>query len=136
MNREYHQKKRSDSDTHHMNFPKKYHRETYPQAAYLAEIMVVRDMWRPIHDELHANVSAVPGLGYYALCSVARDIRPYYENPLEAIDEYSKLVESAANSPNCRRGEAALNLLHIEILREQIPFVEDSQTYKNRRIII
>lgn len=92
-------------------------------------------MWRPIHDALHAEVSPVPPLGYYALCSIARDIKPSYANGLDAIDDYSSLVEEATRNPRCRPGEAALNLLHLEILREQVPFIEDAETLKRRRAI-
>lgn len=89
-------------------------------------------MWRPIHEELHAEVSPVPALGYYSLASIARDIQPYYTDPLEAIDDYSRLVENAAKHPKCRMGEAALNMLHIETIREQIPFIQDAEELKRR----
>ena len=135
MNREYRIKSRNDSDLHHILYPRKYHRETYAEAAYIAEIVVARDMWRPIHDELHAKTSPVPPLGYYALCIIARDIQPSYDNTLEAIDDYSKILEKATKHPKCKPGEAALNLLHLETIREQVPFIEDAMDYEQRRII-
>jgi len=121
------------TDLHHPLFPKIYHRRTYKESTRIANKIVVRDMWRPIHEDLHREVSPVPPLGYYALLRVQRGLRPRYDDPLQAIDHYSSLVELAAKDPKCKVGEAALNLLHIETLREQVPFIEENIKFNRSR---
>lgn len=135
MSRSYEQRAQH-TDLHHPFFPKIYHRKGYKEAARIANKIVVKDMWRPIHEELHRNVSGVPPLGYYALLRVNRELLPRYDGPIEAIDHYSGIVERAAKNPKCKVGEAALNLLHVETLREQIPFIQDNEAHKKRRTIV
>jgi hypothetical protein len=109
-------------DVHHIMNPQRVH-EIYPQSAYIRNAMLVRDMPRHLHELLHRNTSPIPLLGYYALQRVARDMQPYYENPLESIDDFSFAVDLANKHPKAKRVERMLGELTVETVREQIPFI-------------
>lgn len=109
-------------DLHHVVFPRKLH-EVYPQGKAIREALLVRDMWRPDHENLHRSVSPLPVLGYYALQRVARDMNSYYADPLDGIDDFCFAVENANMHPKCKPMERKLGELAIETIREQIPYI-------------
>jgi len=109
-------------DVHHIMNPQRVH-EIYPQSAYIRRVMLVRDMPRHLHDLLHRNTSPVPLLGYYALQRVAGEMQPYYEDPLESIDDFSFAVDLANKHPKARKVERELGELTVHTIREQIPFI-------------
>ena len=111
-----------DRDLHHVVFPRKLY-EIYPQGKAIRDALLVRDMWRADHEHLHANVSPIPVLGYYALQRVARDMNIYYADPLEGIDDYCFAVESSNKHPKSKPMERKLGELAIETIREQIPYI-------------
>ncbi len=111
-------------DTHHLVYPRRVH-AVYRESEYIREALLARDIPRTLHNEIHANTSAIPLLGYYALKRVAGDMQPYYENPLHGVDDFSFAVEESNKHPKCKPMERELGMLAIETLREQIPYLRD-----------
>ena len=111
-----------ERDTHHVIFPRKQY-EVYSQGMAIREAILVRDMWRPDHDNIHRNVSAVPMLGYEALQQVARELHRHYQDPLEGIDDFCFAVEKSNEHPRCKPMERKLGELAIETIREQVPYI-------------
>lgn len=115
-----------ESDLHHVVFPRKMY-EIYPQGKAIRNAILVRDMWRADHENLHRNVSPLPVLGYYALQRVARDMDSYYADPLEGIDDFCYAVENSNRHRNCKPMERKLGELAIETIREQIPYIRSKR---------
>ncbi|PID31278.1 hypothetical protein CR983_01880 [Candidatus Saccharibacteria bacterium] len=113
-----------------MMFPRRLHRETYPEARKIAEIMVAPAVWRPVHEKLHANVSIVPMLGFRALQMIAKDIRSSYDDPFEAIGEYCDIADNVAQRPSISDIEQRLIALHVEALQRQVPFLEQAKQHQ------
>lgn len=109
-------------DLHHVVFPRKLY-EVYPQGKAIRDALLVRDMRRVDHENLHRSVSPLPMLGYYALQRVASDMERYYADPLEGIDDYCFAVESANKHHKCKPMERKLGELAVETIREQIPYI-------------
>lgn len=110
------------ADLHHIMNSARVH-NSYEPSAYIRSVMLVRNMPRHLHEELHRKTATVPLLGYHALQRVAREMKPYYEDPLDSIDDFSFAVDLANKHPKAKRVERMLGELTVETVREQIPFI-------------
>lgn len=112
-------------DTHHLVYPRRVH-SVYKESAYIREALLARDIPRSIHEEIHANTSPIPLLGYHALKRIAGDMQPHYEHVQDGVADYLRAVEEANRHPRCKPMERELGELAIETLLEQMPYINDA----------
>lgn len=116
-------------DLHHMMFPRRIH-TVYGSSNNIREALVVRNMDRAAHEALHDEIDGIPLLGGYALLAVDRELRQYYENPLEGIDDFCRAVDLSYMHPKAKDRERHLGQLVVHTVREQIPFIKEGTTWK------
>ena len=104
-----------------------------PQAEFIRNTIVARNLARTAHNALHAECTPVPVPGYHTLFRVARRL-PSGLDVFEGIDAYCGLVEESNEHPNIKPIEINLNNLSIEAIRAQLPLLHDGMP-STRRVI-
>lgn len=116
-------------DRHHILFTRNHWTST-KEAKELRNSYVYR-IDREIHDDIHKYCPPVPLLGYYALTSVLRNVKPTGE-PIRDIDELSSAIELSTKHHRVHPIERDLGELSIQALQLQSKFF----TPVDRTIII
>lgn len=99
-----------------------------PQGLYIREnsSMIARGMSVAAHNLLHEMCPPVPVPQHYTLMHVARDL-PQGLDIVQGIDTYCELVEESNRHPRIKPVERQLNLLSIEAIRQQLPFIREGR---------
>lgn len=120
-------------DDHHPFDARKYW-EVYEPSKLIRRTIIARGMARSAHELLHLECTAVPPLSYDSVSQVAKNMSFHYRDVFEGIDDFCFAVDIANQHEKIRPGEVQLNLLAVDALRSQIPFIR--QGLRSDRTIV
>lgn len=80
---------------------------------------------RSLHDELHANVPAVPLLGIHALQRTVSIWRPDEEDQMRSLENLQFAMERAVRHPKSHAIETQLAFLAIHAIDLQKPYLKE-----------
>lgn len=112
-----------ERDAHHL-LHRRAEWEATPEGLHLREAIVARDMLRGAHQRLHNTTSPVPVPLYHSLQWISNRFQPNGD-VFRRIDDFSLLAESANRLKFVKPIEVEVNLLAIEALQAQIPYLQD-----------
>lgn len=80
---------------------------------------------RSIHDELHANVPAVPLLGIHALQRTVSLWRPDETDQMKSVENLQRAIERAVHHPRSHAIETQLGYLAVHAIDLQKPYLRE-----------
>jgi len=112
-----------ERDDHHL-FHDRVSWESRPESLSMRERLIARNMARVAHDQLHRETSPVPVPLVHSLQWVSRRFHDP-SDPFKGIEDVSFLLEAANRLKYVKPIEVEINLLAIEALQAQIPYLQD-----------
>lgn len=122
-------------DAHHVCFYRQEWRLRPEAKAIREHPSLVPNLDRDAHEELHANCSSVPPLGYHTLIRVAKNWYPQRDT-LRSMDELMYAIDKASEHPLIRPIERDVAQLAIQAIDAQKPYIEEGLVIPNTQTII
>ena len=98
--------------------------EARPEGYSIREKLIARRMDRAVHEECHRETGPVPVPLFHSLQWVANRFTDQLD-PLIGIDTLCSLLESANRLKYAKPIEREVNLLAIDALQAQVPYIQD-----------
>lgn len=98
--------------------------ESRPESLSIRNNLIARNMARVAHDQLHRETTPVPVPLIHSLQWVSRRFHDKTDI-FKGIDDMSFLLEAANKLKYVKPIEVEVNLLAIEALQAQIPYLQD-----------
>lgn len=95
---------------------------------------LIPTLTRAEHEEIHANVPAVPLLGYHALRRTLQLFEPT-NNTLESVDSLIRSIDESGRNPKAHYVERGVSELAIWALELQLPFLIEAEASERRLIV-
>jgi hypothetical protein len=112
-------------DEHHI-IHTKLEWESRPEGEGIRNTRALRPIIpRLIHNQIHANIPAVPLLPWQMIMQVSRTFRPCYDT-LATIDSLCTAIERSGNLPKAHPIERHIGELAVDAIRLQIPYLKEA----------
>lgn len=98
--------------------------EQRPESLSIRDKLIAHDMDREIHQLVHNNTSPVPVPLFHSLQWVANRFTQHHD-VFDGIDSLCGLLEAANRMKYAKPIEKEINLLAIEAIQAQIPYLQD-----------